>query len=68
MRNDVFATLLMMLTFGQMMFVSLRTQIKKSKSFDLDFLSIEDEKTAKPVISPSAKPNRILRASAQNSI
>ena len=35
MRNDVLALLEMMLTFGQM---------KKSKSFDLDFLSFVFEK------------------------
>ena len=31
-------------------------------------MSLENEKTVKPVISPAAKPNRILRASAQSSI
>ena len=36
--NDVLASLEMMLTFGQMM-LCLAAQMKKSKSFDLDFLA-----------------------------
>ena len=36
MNNDVLASLEMMLTFGQMM-LCLSAQMKKSKSFDLDF-------------------------------
>ena len=52
----------MMLRVMSQMMLCLSAQMKRSKSYDLDFLSLEDEKTVKPVISPSAKPNRILCA------
>ena len=39
MNNDVLASLEMMLTFGQMM-LCLTAQMKKSNSYELDFLSM----------------------------
>ena len=40
MNNDVLASLEMMLTFGQMM-LCLTAQMKKSNSYELDFLAEE---------------------------